>query len=194
MKSRLVLASASPRRRQIMEDMGLDFEVVPPTDSAECGMCSGESPYELVARLAFQKATDVARRVPGDAVIIGCDTVAECRGVILGKPRDESDAERMLRLLRGQRHRVLSGICVYQLPTRRINVEVDITTLRMDHVPDEALEAYVASGHWEGKAGAFGYQDGLDWLHIESGSETNVVGLPRERLERMLEELGLADC
>ncbi len=171
--------------------MNLAFDVVVPSERAECGMCSGESPAELVARLAFQKAADVARRTTGRALIIACDTVAECQGTILGKPRDEADARRMLQLLRGRPHRVLSGVCLYEVPQQRLAVEVDVTRLRMDRVGDAELEAYLQSRQWEGKAGAFGYQDGLDWLHIESGSESNVVGLPRRRLARMLRDFGI---
>ena len=83
---RLILASASPRRRELLAEAGYAFDVVVPSDTAECGVCSGESPPELVARLAYQKAADVGPRI-GQGLILACDTVAECQGQVLGKPR-----------------------------------------------------------------------------------------------------------
>src|SRR5262245_44379549 len=184
----LILASSSPRRRQLLIEAGYDFAVIPPSESAEsdsAGNQPNESPGELVARLAVQKARDVAQRVDR-GVVIGCDTVAECQGQILGKPADREHAFEMLALLRGREHRVYSGLCMWQRPGDRKDVQVDVTTLRMDSISDGELAQYLATNQWKGKAGAFGYQDGLDWVHILEGSESNVVGLPMELLGRML--------
>jgi septum formation protein len=183
--SPLILASSSPRRRQLLTEAGYAFTVIPPHESAECGVCSRETPPELVARLAFQKARDVAHRLER-GLVIGCDTVAECEGQILGKPANLDHARTMLRLLRGREHRVYSGLCLWRRPGEGFRTEIDVTTLVMDVISDPDLEAYLATGAWEGKAGAFGYQDGLDWVHILTGSESNVVGLPMELLQRML--------
>jgi septum formation protein len=183
----LILASQSPRRRQLLEEAGYDFRVLVPSEQAECGVCSGESPTQLVARLAYQKAADVARHV-ARGVVIGCDTVAECLGQVLGKPLDESHARQMLQLLRGREHRVLSGLCLWWRPADQVRVEVDVTRLRMADISNGELETYLASTAWEGKAGAFGYQDGVPWIEVLAGSESNVVGLPLELLERMLRE------
>ena len=182
----LILASTSPRRKQLLTEFGYQFETDPPSDDAECGVCSGETPPELVVRLARQKAVDVAVRY-NFAIILGCDTVAECYGQVLGKPRDREDARRMLSLIRGKEHRVHSGICLWIRPEDQVLLQVDTTTLFMDDVSDEHLEDYLDTNKWEGKAGAFGYQDGWDWLHVTKGSETNVVGLPMELLETMLD-------
>ncbi len=182
----LILASTSPRRKQLLTEFGYQFETDPPSDDAECGVCSGETPPELVVRLARQKAVDVAVRY-NFAIILGCDTVAECYGQVLGKPRDREDARRMLSLIRGREHRVHSGICLWIRPEDQVLLQVDTTTLFMDDVSDEHLEYYLDTNKWEGKAGAFGYQDGWDWLHVTKGSETNVVGLPMELLEKMLD-------
>ena len=182
----LILASTSPRRKQLLTEFGYQFETDPPSDDAECGVCSGETPPELVVRLARQKAVDVAVRY-NFAIILGCDTVAECYGQVLGKPRDRADARRMLSLVRGKEHRVHSGICLWIRPEDQVLLQVDTTTLFMDDVSDEHLEYYLDTNKWEGKAGAFGYQDGWDWLHVTKGSETNVVGLPMELLEKMLD-------
>ncbi|MHB1033714.1 MAG: Maf family protein [Pirellulales bacterium] len=184
---KLVLASRSPRRRELLAEAGYDFEVEFPDESAECGVCSGENPSQLVARLAYQKAADVGRRRGG--LILGCDTVAECNGHILGKPIDEEHARWMLRTLRSREHRVLSGLCLWQAPGGQPRVRVATTILRMDPLGDDQIDEYLASGQWAGKAGAFGYQDRLDWIHIVEGSESNVVGLPMELLAEMLEEV-----
>ncbi|MHB9064451.1 MAG: Maf family protein [Pirellulaceae bacterium] len=187
----LILASQSPRRRQLMEEAGYDFQVLLPSPQAEeCGLCSGEGPAQMVARLATQKAADVARRLER-GVVIGCDTVAECLGQVLGKPQDESHARQMLRTLRGREHRVLSGLCLWLRPADRVRVEVEVTRLRMADISDHDLEAYLATAAWEGKAGAFGYQDGIEWIKVLGGSESNVVGLPLELLDRMLGELAM---
>ena len=187
MTHRFVLASGSPRRHQLLSSFGYEFEVIPPSDGAECGVCSQETPPELVARLACQKAEDVARRYE-DGVFLGSDTLVECIGSVLGKPRDRDDAERILRLLRNRLHHVYSSICLWRRPSDEVLVKVDCTSLRMDDFSDKALEDYLETELWEGKAGAFGYQDGLDWVHIVKGSESNVVGLPMELLETMLRD------
>lgn len=184
----LILASTSPRRNHLLTEFGYQFETDPPSDGAECGICSGETPPELVVRLARQKAVDVAVRYDF-AIILGCDTVAECYGQVLGKPRDREDASRMLKLLRGKEHRVHSGVCLWVRPEDLVLLKVDTTTLFMDEVSDQQLENYLDTNKWEGKAGAFGYQDGWDWLHVTKGSETNVVGLPMELLKDMLDGL-----
>ncbi|MCE5267343.1 MAG: Maf family protein [Planctomycetaceae bacterium] len=185
---KLILASRSPRRRELLAGAGYRFDVFPPSEAAECGVCSGETPAQLVARLAYQKAADVARRI-ASGVVLGCDTVAECSGQVLGKPVDEADARRMLETLSGREHRVLSGLCLWPIPGGEPTVRVAATRLKMDRLATEQLDEYLASGQWEGKAGAFGYQDGIDWVHVIEGSESNVVGLPMDLLAEMIEGL-----
>lgn len=201
---RLILASSSPQRRELLFEAGYVFEVVAPHEDVECGLCSGEGPAGFVAEMAYRKATAVRdqlqRRSGNQAasepivleVIVAADTVAECDGLILGKPRDEEDARRMLAHLRGRSHRVLTGVCVWPADRQQPLIEVAATRLRMDRLPDAEIDDYLASGDWEGKAGAFGYQDRLGWIHVEQGSESNVVGLPLELLGEMLERLGFA--
>jgi len=182
---KLILASRSPRRRALLESAGYAFEVVAPSDEAEDDAHGEEPPRALVSRLARQKAADVARRV-AEGLVLGCDTVAECEGHILGKPVDREHAREMLVLLGGREHRVWSGLCLWPVPQGEPAVEVAVTVLRMDPLDSMQLEAYLAGGDWRGKAGAFGYQDGLDWVHVLEGSESNVVGLPMELLAEML--------
>lgn len=188
----LILASGSPQRQALLTGAGYRFTVVHPSVGAECGVCSRETPPEFVARMAWQKAADVAMRQQrvapqtSGAVLVACDTVAECVGRILGKPKDRDHARTMLQLLSGREHHVYSGLCVWPLSAGLPHVHVAVTTLRMDVLADHQIEEYLASGMWEGKAGAFGYQDRIDWLHIVNGSESNVIGLPLELLAEML--------
>ncbi|MDP6445902.1 MAG: Maf family protein [Pirellulaceae bacterium] len=191
---RLILASRSPRRRQLLEENGYDFEIDPASDTAECGVCTGETPPELVARLAYQKAADVfdrrraAAQIAAGDIVIGCDTVAECQGRALGKPDDREHAAEMLNLLRGSKHHVYSGLCLMKIGADP-SIRVECTKLVMEEISNADLEIYLNSYAWEGKAGGFGLQDRLGWIRIVHGSESNVVGLPLELLDKMLREL-----
>jgi septum formation protein len=182
---KLILASGSPRRRELLAEAGYEFEVVAPSEAAERAPRDGEDPAELVAELARGKADDVAARVRS-GTLVAADTVAACEGQILGKPADRAHARRMLELLAGREHRVYSGLCVWPLPDGMPETRVAVTTLRMERLSDAQLEEYLDGGQWRGKAGAFGYQDRHGWLHIVAGSESNVVGLPLELLAEML--------
>jgi septum formation protein len=188
-RPKLILASRSPRRRELLAEAGYRFEVRPPSEAAESGEPAGEDPAQLVARLAYQKAADVAAGCDA-AVIVGCDTVVECQRKILGKPADQQHARSMLETLSGREHRVYSGLCVWRIPQGKPLVRVAVTRLRMDRLSTAQLDDYLASGQWQGKAGAFGYQDRLGWVHVIEGSESNVVGLPLELLAEMLAEIG----
>jgi septum formation protein len=185
---KLVLASQSPRRRDLLKSAGYSFEVIPPRDGVESGSSTRESPQELVARLAYQKAADVAGRC-GQAIIIGCDTVAECDGQILGKPSDRSHARHMLKLMSGRTHHVYSGLCLWRNPDKKTLVRVEATKLEMAELLEERLEEHLDGNSWQGKAGAFGFQEDLDWVRIIVGSESNVVGLPMELFAKMLAEI-----
>jgi septum formation protein len=181
----LILASSSPRRRQLLEHWGYRFRVIEPDPSAECGTCSRETPPELVARLAYQKGANVIQKID-DGWVVACDTVAECQGRILGKPADRDHARHMLEQLRGREHRVYSGLCLWEKKTSHRSVQVDASTLRMESISDAELEAFLDTDGWIGKAGALGFQDGPRWIELLSGSPTNVVGLPMEQLAKLL--------
>jgi septum formation protein len=140
----------------------------------------------LVARLAYQKAMDVAPRVVGCGVIIACDTVADIMGRVLGKPESRRHAEEMLRLLSGRRHAVYSGLCVLRVPGGEPQVRVEKSELDMAPLTVQQIEDYLDSEAWVGKSGAFGYQDGHPWLKLVSGTPENVVGLPMGLLREML--------
>ena len=184
---KLILASGSPRRKELLENFGYDFEVRVPDDHAECGICSRETPPELVARLAYQKAANVIEKIES-GLVVACDTVAECVAIILGKPEDVNHAREMLKRLRGREHSVYSGLCIWDKESARRSIRVDVSRLKMDNISDDKLEEYLETEQWMGKAGAFGFQDGPDWIQLIAGSPTNVVGLPMELLATMLEE------
>jgi septum formation protein len=184
----IILASSSPRRKELLERFGYRFRVVEPDPSAECGICSRETPPELVARLAYQKAANVIDKIDS-GLVLACDTVAECVAIILGKPEDRDHAKQMLERLRGRSHSVYSGLCLWEKASAQRHVRVDVSRLWMEPISDSQLEAYLDTDQWIGKAGAFGFQDGPDWIRLDQGSATNVVGLPMEMLEKMLAEL-----
>ena len=215
---KIILASSSPRRRELLTEAGYQFEIMPPAEDVECGVCSESGPAGLVAELAYRKAAAIVRQLQQQSqpqapspmpprLILAADTVAECDGFILGKPRDEADARAMLTKLSGREHRVLTGVCLIPVPLpcreglgegsvkSRLNesaqplLRVAVTKLQMDRLTNPQLDDYLASGAWEGKAGAFGYQDRLGWVRVIEGSESNVVGLPLELLAEMLAEL-----
>jgi septum formation protein len=193
---RLILASGSPQRRKLLADAGYRFEVIAPQIVEEQGACSQCGPAELVSILALRKAAAVVQgeprqrlneqQVDDSVTVIGCDTVAECGGEILGKPQNDEHARKMLERLSGQSHRVYSGLCIWSVSIGVPATRVAVTHLQMDRLTEEAIDTYLQTDLWQGKAGAFGYQDGPDWLHLEQGSESNVVGLPLELLAEML--------
>jgi septum formation protein len=196
--SPLILASGSPRRRELLLEAGYTFTVVPAKEDVECGVCSESGPAGLVTELAYRKAAAVRQQVLAEGgsnlldartVILAADTVADLDGFVLGKPRDESHARAMLSQLSGRDHRVLTGVCLWPLNAVAPLIKMAVTKLRMDRLSEAQLDEYLDSGQWEGKAGSFGFQDRLGWVHIVEGSESNVVGLPMELLTDMLAEL-----
>ncbi len=184
----LILASSSPRRHELLLEAHYSVIVQEPSDSAEDQHQRGESAADFVQRQAIQKAADVALQ-HSSGIILGCDTVACFQGTILGKPKDRGHAQQILETLQGHHHTVLSGVCLWHRPSNRTIVRCIETTLFLDNVSDDALQQYLNTDKWQGKAGAFGYQDGWDWLHIVHGSSSNVVGLPLEALAEMLADI-----
>jgi septum formation protein len=184
----LILASSSPRRRELLERFGYRFRVLEPDSHAECGICSRETPPEVVTRLAYQKAANVIDKIDS-GLVLACDTVAECVAIILGKPEDREHARQMLTRLRGRSHSVYSGICLWDKVSAHRLVRVDVSHLWMEPISDQQLDAYLDSEQWVGKAGAFGFQDGPNWIRLDRGSASNVVGLPMELLGEMLVDM-----
>jgi septum formation protein len=187
----LLLASASPRRRDLLTQAGFVFRVESiPIDEARL---AGEEPTELVQRLAREKAEAVfhAREKSVDLqdrslLVLGADTIVLCEGEVLGKPVDDADAVRMLRLLAGRTHQVITGICL--ISHAGMEVAAEITDVTMFVKSEEEIRAYVATGEPMGKAGAYAIQ-GLAgrWIPRISGCYFNVVGLPLARVSAMIE-------
>jgi septum formation protein len=181
------LASKSPRRRQLLGEMGVAFQTV----SADCDetVQEGVHPREAVALLAAKKcrAGEEAARDP-EGLVIGSDTLVELDGIALGKPRDEADAVRMLLALSGRPHRVHTGVCV-RYRGRELSESVT-TTVYFRAFDRKEAEAYVATGEPMDKAGAYGIQ-GLGGRLVEKieGSFDNVVGFPTDCVRRLMEEV-----
>lgn len=190
--ARLILASASPRRRELLDGLGLRCEVIPcplPEPAAKPPAVAARPWAEAVA---YFKARVVAERLPA-ALVLGADTIVVCGGQMLGKPRDRADAERMLRLQAGVASEVITGLALVRLAAPAVRVlDSAVTRVWMRDDPAER-QRFLESGAWEGKAGAYGIQDVGDRL-IEriDGSFSNVVGLPVELLQRCLAELQAA--
>ncbi|MGE4291594.1 MAG: nucleoside triphosphate pyrophosphatase [Desulfovibrio sp.] len=185
----IVLASGSPRRRDFLASLGLDFRVEP-SRAEEPAPLPGESPDGYARRMAEMKGRETAQRFP-DAVIIAADTVVALEGTLLGKPGDDADALRMLRLLAGRTHQVVTGCCLL-LPGGRSTTFHACTDVRMRTASPEELRAYVATGEPADKAGAYAIQ-GIGSFLVEHvhGSYTNVVGLPLAKLVEVLKNWGV---
>lgn len=185
---KIILASTSPRRRDLLRQMGIDFEVVAP--EADETVIDGAIPEGLAAELAARKAQSVAHMFP-DAIIIGADTiVASADGEIIGKPADAEDAKRILRKLSGSTHSVITGLCLLDTVTGREDIAAEETLVTMRKMTEEEIENYVSSGEALGKAGAYAIQETGDvYVNRIQGSFNNVVGLPTEKLEEMLEAM-----
>jgi septum formation protein len=191
---RILLASASPERRRILERLGLRFDVLA-TGVAEDNDATLTA-RELVARHASAKADAALEMSPDHDLVIACDTIAECDGRVLGSPRTDDEARRMLKALSGRTHAIVSGLVVAAKDSARAGsarragrvVETEVTFRTYD---DATLDAYVRTGEPLHKAGAYGIQ-GLGALLVErvAGSHTNVQGLPVEALAECLAGLG----
>jgi septum formation protein len=188
MGSRLILASQSPRRYELLKQVGLDFEVIPSKVMED--IVQKESPKEHVIRLAEAKARDIASGYP-DRWVIAADTVVYINGSILGKPKSREEAIEMLHRLSGQKHWVLTGFSVFHLGEGKSDKEAVQTAVKMKTLSPIEMEWYIQTGEPFDKAGGYAIQ-GIGSFMIESirGSYTNVVGLPLCELIQMLNRLG----
>ena len=180
---RLVLASASPQRRALLEEAGYRFEVMPPGN--EQGEIT-DDPCELAERLAYFKARPVAERL-AEGLVLGADTICVIGRQVVGKPADDQDARRILRTLAGTRHRVITGVCLIDAASGLRLTGSEVTWVTMRPMSDQEVEDYVASGAGRGKAGAYAVRADHDpYVERIEGSISNVLGLPMELFERML--------
>jgi septum formation protein len=186
---RLILASNSPRRQQLLREAGYVF-IVHPSTIDEYDVPSGLAPGDVAENLARAKAQDVARAFPDD-IVLGADTVVEFAGQMLGKPNDAADAERILRLLSGTIHSVITGVAVVHASRNLFLHDRVMSTVQMRELSDRELADYIASRQWEGKAGAYGIQDPDPFVTRTSGCQTNIVGLPMHTTAELLEQAGI---
>ncbi|MGH9238375.1 MAG: Maf family protein [Vicinamibacterales bacterium] len=180
---RIILASASSRRAELLRAAGIDFDVRP-ADVDEA-ICPGEAPGDYVSRLAEAKARAVHER-DGNQTVLAADTAVVVDGQILGKPMDEADAKRMLRMIGGRTHEVLTAVSIFH-PGEIVDTRMDTTTVEFAELSDADIEWYVSSGEPMDKAGAYAVQ-GLASRFVTrvEGSYSNVVGLPIALVYQML--------
>ena len=179
---RFIVASASPRRKELLEKVGFSFEIIP--SDADESTDGSLSPEELVKELAKRKAESVFKENT-DAVVLGCDTIVEYGGTVLGKPADRENAKEMLRMLSGKTHNVHTGVCI--IDKEKTVSFVNTVRVEFYELSEELIESYVASGESDDKAGAYGLQ-GIGCVLVKgiSGDYFSVVGLPVAETVRVL--------
>ena len=185
---RLILASNSPRRRELLQNAGFEFEVRP--SGIEETRLPGESPEDFTRRLALDKALDVARQASTGSLVLGADTVVAINGEILEKPADAEDAARMLRTLSGRTHRVITGVCLVRAPENVLACKHETTSVTFRSLTEDEIGSYVSSGEPFDKAGGYAIQ-GLASRFVTriEGCYFNVVGLPIPLVYEMVKNL-----
>jgi septum formation protein len=185
---RLILASASPRRAELLTAAGIDFEAAPA--SVDETPRAGEAPMTYALRVARDKALAVSAALPAGAAILAADTVVVAHGHLLGKPSNDEDARRMLRMLAGDDHDVHSAV-VLRLETRELT-DVVTTRVRFAALTEQEIDWYVSTREPDGKAGAYAIQGrGARFVERIEGSWSNVVGLPLATVYRLLKQSGV---
>ncbi len=184
MNRNIILASSSPRRREFLKQLGIPFTIITPHIDESPN--KGEAPAHFAGRVAVDKAREVATRTGSRNVVVAADTIVVLGKHILGKPKDEADARRMLTMLSGKRHEVITGVCV--LCGKKRKSFVSSTDVEFKKLTKQDVDFYVASGEPMDKAGAYAIQGIGSFLVREiRGSYTNVVGLPVAELLDVLE-------
>ncbi len=183
-RPRLILASASPRRRSLLAEAGYEF-VVDPSDVDEPEPTGPVDPAAYVADLSWRKAYAVARR-HATGLILAADTTCAIDGHLMNKPVDRADADRMIRLQEGRDTEVVTGLVLWRAGRDEWVGAIDRSVVRFRPLTVAERQAHLDSGRWEGKAGAYGVQDNDPFVSVVAGSWSNVVGLPMERLAALL--------
>ena len=182
---RLILASGSPARRELLERAGYDFDVMPANVDEPSGEGFADA-RSLVQYTAWLKAAAVAPRVD-HGVVLSADTVGWLHGRVIGKPADEADARRILRLLSGTEHELWTGVCLWRRPDDLQLAWQDVSRVAMAPLSDTQLDVYLSSRTWQGCSGAYAIQENDDpYVRVVRGSTSNVIGLPMETLEKTL--------
>ncbi|MEO6435434.1 MAG: nucleoside triphosphate pyrophosphatase [Tepidisphaeraceae bacterium] len=186
---RFILASASPRRLSLLREAGYDFDV-DPANVDESAFPPGMLPAQVAQHLAEVKARTVSARHP-EQVVLAADTVVAFGDQMLGKPNDAAHAKKMLQLLSGTTHIVITGVCVAHTAAKMLRSGRAMSAVRMRFLTPAEIEQYVAGGQWQGKAGGYGIQDHDPFVIRQAGSTTNVIGLPMRLTRQLLAEAGI---
>jgi MAF protein len=188
---KIILASASSRRQELLNRLTESFEIIISDFNEESIEFDGQC-ASYVMRLAEGKASNVCKSIKDEAIIIGCDTVVFLNEKILEKPKDENEAFHMLKLLSGSTHQVYSGIAIINNKTGNIDRDFVCTDVRFDNLSDEQIKKYIEKDEYKDKAGAYGIQ-GYGGIFVEEihGCYYNVVGLPLNKLSKMLRGMGI---
>jgi septum formation protein len=188
---RLILASGSPARRELLEQAGYSFDVRP----ADIDEPTGEgfdNARHYVQHVAWLKAAAVAGRV-AEGLVLAADTVGWLHGRVIGKPADEADARRILRQLSGTTHELWTGVLVWRRPDDIQLGWQEVSLVRMHAMSDKEIDTYLATRTWQGCSGAYAIQEGDDpYVQVVEGSRSNVIGLPMETLEKVVHRLRLS--
>lgn len=186
----VILGSGSERRKELLERLGVDFEVEPSGFKEDLVDYRGDA-RELVEELALQKALRVKEK-KGGGLIIGADTIVELEGEIIGKPENKKEARETLEKLQGKEHKVVTGVCVLDGLSGEREVVSEESFVKFREIGEKEREKYIGSGVWKGKAGGYAIQEEAGRFVLElRGSFSNVVGFPLERVRELLERFGV---
>jgi septum formation protein len=182
----IILASSSPRRKQLLTEAGYNFTIIRPDIDESAFVDEANNPCECAERLALAKAKAVAEKHP-QCLVLGADTVADFGGEIIGKAADAKEAEEITRRLFSRPHKVITAVAIVRISDRTEIVESDSTTVYPKKLAESQIAEHIKGGSWRGKAGAYAIQEGGDeFIERIEGSLTNVMGLPMELVQRLL--------
>ena len=185
---KIILASQSPRRQELLNNIGVTFEIIKSNFSEDISD-TNKSPETIAEELAYGKAKDVSDKLDS-GVILGADTIVVFEGEIYGKPKDEEDANRMLNILSGNTHQVITGVSIIDKDNNKTLIGHEVTNVTFNKLTQDEIKEYIKSGDYKGKAGGYGIQNkGSILINKIEGCYFNVVGLPINKVYRMLKEL-----
>ena len=188
MMKKIILASKSPRRKEILEGAGVDFDIVV-SEADESLVDKNVTPELYVSQLSLLKATQSAKNLHGNFFVIGSDTIVEYNGEFLGKPKDKKEAYDIISRLSGNEHRVYSGICIFDTKTGRAETDFECTRVYFKSISDEEIMKYISTNEPYDKAGGYAIQgEAASFVERIEGDFNNVVGLPLNKLDKLFKE------